>query len=537
MYDYKKYLTLIAVFFLMILMSCLTDPEDKDDKKDDEPPAVIDTFSLKSPDSVWNKSLSLDTVSIIWNKVDSAEGYIVVLMNGSGNPLDTFSTLDTVIDLGITPEHTYMVSVGTYKGDKWSKHMKNTPLIRVYSIRNPRNVKLISKTVYSATISFDATEDNNLEMDFSYRIYLRDHDGVKLDSIDIDSSARTAVVSGLQANKSYKISIVSVSSITVNTIDSNCVYDTSLNNYNFRKLPYVYVSTYADLAIPADNNLASVKGGIFLMGYLWGRDSMQIWEAGPLHEVIVSSFYMGRYEITASQYVNFLNSIKPVINFDQTALLVGTDTLCDTGKTYWPLSYDGTSFSIKAGKENYPMVGIHWNGASAYCNWLSKQYNLDTCYDAQGNCDFSKNGYRLPTEAEFEYTASNAQSGHKQRFPWGFEWKTSEACVAKNGPDPVGTYPALNGIYDLAGNIIEYMNDWSDASSEATSHSPYYQECLSNGVVVDPRGPVSQVQSYGHLMRGGSYETGISGNVVTYRYVNPCNNLSDYGFRVARNAQ
>ncbi len=81
------------------------------------------------------------------------------------------------------------------------------------------------------------------------------------------------------------------------------------------------------------------------------------------------------------------------------------------------------------------------------------------------------------------------------------------------------------------------VSDWSDVTSEASSHSNYYEECRDQGVVTDPRGPASQVGTLPHMMRGGSYETGVNGCVVTYRYVNPCDNFSDYGFRIARSAQ
>ncbi len=498
---------LFSLCAIVLLLSCLTDPGDDDtDDPDLLPPAA--------PDSIWVDSVTNTGFKAVWNSVDSADGYYLVLHDTFSTALDTITTADTSYSFsGLITHEIYMVSVASYKGTLTSETYTGYGTAVMYRFRNPPNVRLAGISRGSATITFDPTEDNMKPAAFWYRAYLCDYNGTILDSQDVDSSARPVTVTGLDANTAYKISLVTACSLGVNAVDSNCWYDTTASQYNIKQFPFIYVSTYTTPTAVNDTSMVPIKGGIYVMGYFWEKDSASILINGPVHEVIVLSFHISKYEVTAEEYMAFLNATTSALSTSDPWLLFNGDTLGDTSKVYWPLTCDGPTFSVKTGKERYPMLGLFWHGAAAYCNWLSAQKGLDSCYNAQWECDFTKNGCRLPTEAEFEYLSSRAVTGYKTRFTWGFEWKTNEAVVFTSGPSQVGSCASFYGIYDLAGNAMEYVNDWSDMQTEFSDTSIYYGQCAAEGVVVDPRGPASQVQNYHHLMRGGSYELGMKGNL------------------------
>lgn len=132
----------------------------------------------------------------------------------------------------------------------------------------------------------------------------------------------------------------------------------------------------------------------------------------PIHKVRVDSFFIATTFTTNEQYLAFLNDA-----LSQRLIEVRSGVVCAAGgsdiysytrqyASYYSIGFDGTAFSIADFRANHPVVGVMWFGAAAYCNWLSAQKGLQPCYNlSTGACDFTKNGYRLPTEAESEYAA------------------------------------------------------------------------------------------------------------------------------------
>ena len=119
---------------------------------------------------------------------------------------------------------------------------------------------------------------------------------------------------------------------------------------------------------------------------------------------------------------------------------------------YSRIGWDGSTFTVLDNRGSHPVTSVRWFGAAAYTNWLSSQNGLVGCYDlTTGACDFSKNGYRLPTEAEWEYAARGGQYSPYRIFPWGDDADNTKANWPSSGdPYEAGSLPWTTpvGFYD-----------------------------------------------------------------------------------------
>jgi len=288
----------------------------------------------------------------------------------------------------------------------------------------------------------------------------------------------------------------------------------------------------------------------------------------PLHAVLLDSFYLGKYEITNRQYCDFLNSAEDggEIKVDGGIVYASSDAgnsypYCDTStsRSYSQIVYSGGVFSVRTKPEvggrdmsNDPMVQVSWYGSAAYCNWRSEQEGNETCYNlSTWDCDFSKKGYRLPTEAEWEYAARGGSPYY--RFPWGDTITHSQAnyCSYWEEGSPLysydlsptegfhpdcndGIYPYTSvissffangfGLYDMAGNVFEWCNDWHNSTYYYTT-SPY----------VNPQGPVSGTY---RVLRGGSWADNPwrCRSAARFGYW-PDGRGYHYGFRIVRDLE
>jgi formylglycine-generating enzyme required for sulfatase activity len=285
-----------------------------------------------------------------------------------------------------------------------------------------------------------------------------------------------------------------------------------------------------------------IPAGEFQMGDHYGFvDSTHPSDEIPVHLVKVDSFYMTTTDITNQQFLVFLDSAFAggliVVQNNMVYRVGDTNVLCYTNQyaAYYSIGYNGIGFSIVDSRANHPMVGVRWFGAIAYCNWLSSQHGLQQCYNlATGDCDFTKNGYRLPTEAEWEYAGRGGQYNPYYIYPWGNDLDTTKANWPNSGdPYETGPYPLTTpvafydgtlkqktdynwpgsasiyqtsngvngfGLYDMAGNVWEFVNDWYGRDYYASS--PYD----------NPKGPdtgtlMPDGKPY-RGMRGGSWYNG-----------------------------
>jgi sulfatase modifying factor 1 len=139
---------------------------------------------------------------------------------------------------------------------------------------------------------------------------------------------------------------------------------------------------------------------------------------------------------------------------------------------------DAPSFNSDWSKEDHPIVKVTWDEAQAYCAWAG-----------------GTNG-RLPTEAQWEYAARGGRDGLK--YPWGNEITPENANYSGskwNGTSPVRSYaPNGWGLYDMAGNVFEWVADWYEED--------YYTTLPSDRPADDPSGPQSGMR---RVARGGSF--------------------------------
>ena len=599
--DYKLTVSLLASFIIVFILSCGdTTPTGNNPGPDTSQftltlevptvlgvssPAIVDTIHTSQIiviDTVTNDTTVYDTTRdtilarfiVYWDTVPRATHYFVFVFDGEGNFIRFYTVPDTLpvgipvmskLISGLKPNDTYRFNIAAGKDttiieDEDGDGILDTTLLQfvgkktdyfympLYLPLSPENIN-VNVTVQTALISWTPSTDEGL---LGYTAYLYDDRGIIKDSLEVDSFTTSLNFTSLEKDKAYKVNIMTRARIGNSVICSTYAYDVSTLQDTGFKLPYVYASSYdkpdegnAGSTILGLGYMVGVKGGIFAMGNIWG-DTTRGDNGKPVHEVVVSSFYLGKYEIDNSLYCRFLNSfgvssIQYFVEVDTAGtpianiFVYNSDTLLKQDSflfIYLDTSAVNDSFAVDSGKGHYPVSGISWEGAVLFCNWLSDEDNLTPCYNTSTWVfNPSADGYRLATEAEFEYTHSAAFSGKKQRYPWGYSHDPVQYASLTTGLDTVGSYKSYFGFHNLSGNVMEWCHDFSDLMPGQDT-SFYYAECLNAGVVYDPPGPVNG--SY-HVLRGGSYLVSGDGNTSVYRHT--FINYPGYGFRVARNAK
>ncbi len=199
--------------------------------------------------------------------------------------------------------------------------------------------------------------------------------------------------------------------------------------------------------------------------------------------------------------------------------------------------------------DTHPVVGVSWESAALFCNWLSRKDSLEVFYQIQNGKVLGINpaalGYRLPTEAEWAWVARTAPKGTEVfDFTWAGKFpprgrsgnyadQSASGRLGKGIADyddgfqvtaPVGSFAAnLRGIYDLGGNVSEWLNDFYSATPGQGSQ-----------VEQDPLGPRS---GDSRVIRGSSWAHATETELrLAYRDFG-LEGRDDVGFRIARYAQ
>jgi formylglycine-generating enzyme required for sulfatase activity len=237
---------------------------------------------------------------------------------------------------------------------------------------------------------------------------------------------------------------------------------------------------------PVPAGFVRVKGGTFQMGSNDGERDEK-----PVHTVTVKSFNISKYQVTQKEW--------------QEVFVAG----------YNPSNFKG---------DKRPVENVSWYDAVDYCNRRSIKEGLTPVYSGAGNsiCDWNANGYRLPTEAEWEFAA---RGGNGSPGNYTYSGSNSVDAVAwydgnsGGSTHPVGT-KAVNslGIYDMSGNVWEWCWDWFGGYSDDSQ--------------TDPRGPI-----YGtsRVRRGGGWAYAARCLRSAYRdgYI-PSSQGDALGFRLVR---
>lgn len=208
-----------------------------------------------------------------------------------------------------------------------------------------------------------------------------------------------------------------------------------------------------------------------------------------IHSVYLNAFYIAKTEVTQSKYEEVMQS-NPSVN-------VGSQK---------------------------PVDNVSWFDAVSFCNELSISEGLEPCYNLSNwHCDFSKNGYRLPTEAEWEYATRGGKYWNPEEpvvgsiYSWEgqeYAWEDCETSqhVATKKPNKLD-------LYDMTGNVHEWCYDW---------YSPYTSEHQDN--------PIGTYNGSEKVFRGGSYRSYGVPIIAKRYYTNPNLAYEDRGFRIVRSA-
>jgi len=289
-------------------------------------------------------------------------------------------------------------------------------------------------------------------------------------------------------------------------------------------------------------DMVRVKGGSFMMGNSGeGGDA----DERPAHRVTLASFTIGRHEVTVGEFREFVAAA----NYRTTAELGLDTTTVFIGRKAEKRRDASWKNPYFAQDDRHPVVCVSWLDAVAYCNWRSAYEGLDSCYRGTGDsitCNFEANGYRLPTEAEWEYAARSG--GRNATYSWGEGAPYRDGKPAGNTRDEAAhrewqlnnywekyddgyayTSPACSfspnelGICDMSGNVYEWCWDW------------YGEDYYAQSIVDNPTGPaVGKL----HSCRDAGFACPIKAERVANRGRGaPTLAFSWGGFRVARSRE
>jgi formylglycine-generating enzyme required for sulfatase activity len=244
------------------------------------------------------------------------------------------------------------------------------------------------------------------------------------------------------------------------------------------------------ITTPGGVEMVLIQGGYFKMGNNRGQP-----DEAPAHRVWISPFLMDKYEVIQQQFRRLEIS-------------------------------DPSHFK----DPNNPLEQMNWTDAAIYCNERSYSEGLELCYDEKTwDCNFNANGYRLPTEAEWEYacragTNTDYSFGNNKQLLSDYAWYSENSSAKTHNTGQKKPNPW--GLYDMHGNVTEWCNDY------------YAKDYYKNSPEKNPKGPAKGKE---RVIRGGSWNSTPNACRSTYRSSDPsindtCLSSDTIGFRAVRKA-
>ncbi|MBN8624805.1 MAG: SUMF1/EgtB/PvdO family nonheme iron enzyme [Planctomycetes bacterium] len=255
------------------------------------------------------------------------------------------------------------------------------------------------------------------------------------------------------------------------------------------------------------------------------KTSLQrIQEERPQHRVrITKPFRLCAHELTIGQFAKFVEQAKYKTQAEEFGGNSSTTKLEEARPDRLTQTWRTPGLTATAITDDSPVTQVSWNDAVAFCNWLSGQEKLDLCYLRDGDTWTllpKANGYRLPTEAEWEYAC---RAGTATQFWFGDDWRDHDKygwskANSGGGPRPVGLKPANPfDLYDMHGNVWEWCHDGYDGK--------WYEKSPSDD-------PLGLGESLLRVDRGGSWGFMPTNSRSSFRSnISPSHRFNGRGFR------
>ena len=256
-----------------------------------------------------------------------------------------------------------------------------------------------------------------------------------------------------------------------------------------------------------NHNMVFVRGGTFSMGCTTEQASDCDESEKPIHQVTLSDYYIGKYEVTVQEFKAFVDATNYQTDADKEGWSLVWDGKGMTTKNLvnWKCDTEGNRLSPSEYKR--PVIHVSSSDAIAYCKWLSQNTGKD---------------YRLPTEAEWEYAARGGNLSKRYKYA-GSNNLDEVAWHLDNSGGKIHLvgYKKANelGLYDMSGNVWEWCQDWEGDYKDQPQTNPTGSESDS---------------SCCRIFRGGSWGHGAESCRVSNRsYISPWVSTYNIGFRLA----
>lgn len=236
---------------------------------------------------------------------------------------------------------------------------------------------------------------------------------------------------------------------------------------------------------PHLTQMVEIRGGYFFRGC-----NERSRDESPRHQIYVHSFAIDIHPVTNEQFVRFLEFVggEKDANYHDLIRLKDSRIKRAAGKLF-----------IESGYSRHPVVGVTWYGAVAYANWVKK---------------------RIPTEAEWEIAALGGNEN--ATYPTGMTIEKVQANFFSSDTTAVMSYPPNDyGLYDMAGNVYEWCQDWYGYN--------YYETSAQ-----EPNNPKGPSQGVYRVLKGGCWKSLKEDLRCAHRHRNnPGTVNGTYGFRCA----